>query len=80
MTKFLRIFNYYQIIIHNYKKFTFEVFPDDIDKLHRLLLALNDFHQRPSHFGISCYGASATAKPRQTASSAAGSQRLSSAE
>ena len=28
MTKFLLIFNYYQIIIHNYKKFTFEVFPD----------------------------------------------------
>jgi hypothetical protein len=28
MTKLLLIFNYYQIIIHNYKKFTFEVFPD----------------------------------------------------
>ena len=28
MTKFLLILNYYQIIIHNYKKFTFEVFPD----------------------------------------------------
>jgi hypothetical protein len=34
----------------------------DIDKLHHPLLALNDFHQCPSHSGISCCGALATVK------------------